>query len=88
MTQSINSFSHPTFLFIFLLFIAAPKAYGNFQARDQIRATAASLRHSHSNTDSSHIFDLRYSLWQYRILSSLSEANDQTHFLRDTMLDS
>ena len=33
----------------FLLFRAAPTAYGSFQARDQIGATAASLHHSHSN---------------------------------------
>ena len=38
----------------FLLFGAAPKAYGRFpsQARGQIGASAASLYHSHSNTGS------------------------------------
>ena len=35
-----------------LLFRAAPAAYGGSQARDQIRAVAASLYHSHSNTRS------------------------------------
>ena len=36
------------YLFIYLLFrAAAPVAYGGSQDRGQIRATAASLRHSH-----------------------------------------
>ena len=29
--------------------MAVPEAYGSFQARGQIRATAAGLRHSHRN---------------------------------------
>ena len=32
--------------------MAAPVAYGSSQARGYIRAAAASLRHSHSNTRS------------------------------------
>ena len=36
----------------FCLFRAAPMAYGSSQARGQIRAVAAGLRHSHSNTGS------------------------------------
>ena len=40
------------FIYLFLLFRAAPMAYGGFQARGQIRATAASLHHSHSNAGS------------------------------------
>ena len=40
------------FCFVFLLFKAAPVAYGGSQARDQIRATAADLHHSHSNAGS------------------------------------
>ena len=42
----------PQWLLIFFFsffFRAAPEAYGSFQARGQIRATAASLGHSHSN---------------------------------------
>ena len=39
-------------LFCFLLFRAAPVAYGGFQARGPIGATAAGLCHSHSNTGS------------------------------------
>ena len=39
------------FLFCFvLLFRAIPEAYGSSQARGQIRATAASPHHNHSNT--------------------------------------
>ena len=39
-------------LFWFLLFRAAPMAYGHSQARGRIRAAAAGLRHSHSNMGS------------------------------------
>ena len=40
------------FLFSFFLFQTAPLAYGSSQARGRIRAAAASLYHSHSNTGS------------------------------------
>ena len=39
-------------VFIYLLFRAAPTAYGGSQARGQMGATTASLHHSHSNTGS------------------------------------
>ena len=39
------------FFFLFLLFRAAPEAYGSSQARGRIRAVAASLHHSHSNVE-------------------------------------
>ena len=35
--------------------------------------------------DLSYIFDLCRSLWQCQILNPLSEAQDQTHILVDTM---
>ena len=38
--------------FYFLLFRAAPAAYGSFQARGQIGAAAAGIPHSHSNARS------------------------------------
>ena len=38
--------------FSFFLFRAAPAAYGSSQARGGIRAAAASLYHSHSNSGS------------------------------------
>ena len=49
---------HPDVLFelrpfhFFCLFRAAPVAYGGSQTRGQIRAVAAGLYHSHSNTGS------------------------------------
>ena len=58
---SHNLCKHPkqdwlkTFLanvFLFLLFRAAPVAYGSSQARGRIGATAAGLHHSHSNAGS------------------------------------
>ena len=41
-----------SFFFFLLLLRAAPAAYGGSRARDQIRAAAAGLCHSHSNTRS------------------------------------
>ena len=40
------------FCLFLLLFRAAPLAYGGFQARGPIKAIAATLHHSHSNTGS------------------------------------
>ena len=49
------------FLFIIIIFMAAPAAYGSFQARGQIRASAAGLCHSHSNRNSeNHTLNLGY----------------------------
>ena len=45
---SLSSF----FFFSFLLFRAAPVAYGGFQVRSLIRTTASGLRHNHSNAGS------------------------------------
>ena len=43
-------------LLSFVFFRAVPTAYGDSQARDLFRATAAGLHHSHSNTGSeSHL---------------------------------
>ena len=57
LTISISSFKKCPkcvflFLFLFFLFGATPAAYGSSQARGQIGAAAASLRHIHSNTRS------------------------------------
>ena len=43
------------FFFFFGLFRAAPTAHGSSQARDQIRAVAACLHHSHSNARSEQL---------------------------------
>ena len=40
------------FFVCFCFFRAAPAAYGSSQARDRMKATAASLHHGHSNTGS------------------------------------
>ena len=37
------------FVYLLLLFMAAPAAYGSSPTRGQIGAVAASLHHSHSN---------------------------------------
>ena len=39
------------FIYLFMLFRAAPAAYAGSQARGQIRAIAASLCHSHSHSN-------------------------------------
>ena len=54
--SELSSFHVFFFFFVFCLFKAAPTAYGGFQSRGLIRATAASLRQSHSNAGSkSHL---------------------------------
>ena len=70
-------------LFVFcLLFGATLTAYGGTQVRGLIRATAAGLRHSHSNSGSlSHVFDLHHSSQQHCILNPLNEARDWTRLL-------
>ena len=47
------------FFFFFGLLRVIPAAYRSFQARGQIGATAASLRHSHSNTGSEPCLQFR-----------------------------
>ena len=71
---------------MFCLFRATPAAYGSSQARGRIRAIAASLHHSHSNSRSkpSQVCDPHHSLQQCQILNPLSRARDWTHILRDT----
>ena len=69
------------FYFIFI-FRAPPAAYG-ISTRGWIRAVAAGLHHSHSN---SRATSATYtSLWQCWIFNPLSEARDWTHILRDIM---
>lgn len=50
----------------------------------QIKAAAASLQHSHSNTRLSHICNLYHGSRQHQILNALSEAGDRIHVLTDT----
>ena len=74
--QSGMSYFIKNSLFV-CVFRAAAVAHGGSQARGRIRAAAAGLYPSHSNTDPSHVCDLQHSLWQHRILNPLSEARDQ-----------
>ena len=60
----------------FVCLIYAPVAYGSSQARGQIRAAVAGLHHSHSNTRSSFICNLCYSLQQYQILNPVNKTRD------------
>ena len=65
-------------LFYFHLFKAVPTAHGGSQARGGIRAVAAGLRHSHSNSRfqaASAAYTTGHSKRQ--ILNPLSEARDQ-----------
>ena len=66
--------------------MAAPVAYGIFQARGQIRAAAGAYATAMATLDPSHIFDLQSSFLQGQILNPLREAGDQTCILRDTMM--
>ena len=64
---------------LFWLFRVAPEAYESFQARGRIRAAAASLQHSYSNTGSEPLLcDLHCSSWQCQVLNPLSKARDWT----------
>ena len=55
-TQEVLAFGYYPgphfFVCLFLLFRAAPAAYGGSQAKGRIGAAAAGLRHSHSNARS------------------------------------
>ena len=68
--------------FFFVFSRATPMAYGDSQVRGLIRAVAAGLQRSHSNTGSElRVFILHHCSWQRQILNPLSEARDQTHNL-------
>ena len=49
---ALGHFLELIFFFFFFLFTAAPVAHGSSQASHQIRAIAAGLHHSHSNSGS------------------------------------
>ena len=66
------------FFFVFCLFRAIPSAYGDSQARGLIRAVAANLHQSHSNTRSEPVCNLYHSSRQRWILNPLREDRDLT----------
>ena len=72
----------PKFYFIF--FKAAPAAYGNSQARGQIRAAAASLYHNPTNAESELCLQTTSQIMVTPDLNPLGKARDQTHILMDT----
>ena len=79
------SFPHTCLFFPPFLFRAAPTAYETSWARGLIRATGASLHHSHSrsNAGSKPHLPPQHSLWQRRVLNPLSDSRDQTCVLMD-----
>ena len=68
----------------FCLFRVAPTAYGSSQVRGRIRATAASLHHSYSNTGSKPRLRPTPQLMATLIHNPLSEARDRTRNLMAT----
>ena len=82
--QSTSNVPEEDFFFFFLVFRAALAAHGFSQARGRIRAAAADLRHSHSNSRSEPYLRPTPQLEAMRDLYPLGEATDQTHMLVDT----
>ena len=76
-------------LLLLLLFRNTPTAYGSYQARGQIRATAATAKATATATqDPSRYCDLNHSSQQRWILNPLSKVRNQTRILMDTRSDS
>ena len=73
-------------LLFFIYSLEGPtRAYGTSQARGQIGAAAAGLRHSHGRMqDRSLVCNLHNSSQQHWILNPFSKAWDRTHILMDT----
>ena len=67
--------------FFFSFFRAPPMAYGGSQARGLTGATAADLRHNHSNARSEPHLQPTPQLMATLVLSPLSEARGGTHNL-------
>ena len=78
-SHSINLFFiFKIFIYLFIYFRVAPAALGISQARGQIGAASAGLRHTHTVPDPSYNCNLHHSSWQCQILNPLSGARDQT----------
>ena len=71
------------FIYLCLLFRAILVIYGGSQARGQIGATAAGLRHSHSNAGPEPRLQPTPHSWQSWILNPLSKARDRTRNIMD-----
>ena len=72
------------FMYVFLLFMVAPAAYGSSQARGRIGATAPCLHHSHNNTGSELHLRPMSQLMAIQIADPLSEPRDPTRILMGT----
>ena len=79
------TYAHPLlyfiFIFYFLLFRAAPPAYGGSQARGPTGDTAAGLHQSHSNTRFEPHLRPTPQFTATQILNPLSKARDRTRNL-------
>ena len=74
----------PLFFFFFNLFMAALSACGSSQAKGQIRATATSQCHSHTNSGSEPCLWPIPQLTALSILNPLRESRNWTHVFMDT----
>ena len=72
------------FIYLLLLFRAGPVAYGISQAREQIRATAATYTTNTAIQYLIHTCELYHSSGQCWILNPLRETRDQIQVLMDT----
>ena len=77
---------HQGGLFCLFFLRATPTAYGSYQGRSQIGATAAGLPHSHNNVGSvPSLWSTPQFTWQCRILNPLNKARDWTPVHMDTV---
>ena len=79
-------FTKLDFGIFFFLFVATPTAYVSSQARGQIRLPAYTT--ATATPDLSCVYNLHRSSWQWGILNPLSEAEDQTCILTETVTGS
>ena len=80
-----KSYRKLLYFFFSFLFTATPAAHGSSWARGQIGAVPATAMET---LNPSHICSLHHSLQQCQILNPLSEPRDQTHILKEQVLDS
>ena len=81
--ETISGSINSIFIFIFLLFRAAPTAYGDYQVRGLIEAVAAGLRQTLATWDPSCVCDLHHSLQQCQISNPTERGRDRTLNLMD-----
>ena len=72
--------------FSFFFFRASPVAYGSSQARVESEFQLPTYTTATAMWDPCRVCNLHHSSWQCWIPNPLSEARDQTHVLKETML--